>query len=165
VKKGWHVYANPKGPGTGLPLMLNIENFEESQISIQYPKAPRFDIPDLDEWVYAWKESFMIDVALRLPLEIPPGTLPVKIKVNGLVCDKACIPVQEELQFNLKIREGGVPPTPSQTQSASQDPHALVYYMMLGICAGVFLNFMPCVLPVLSLKVLSVISLGKNPGL
>jgi len=87
-----------------------------------------------------------------------------------------CIPIREELSFVLNIQtEAGAssflqnpsvesPSEPPEGQSPGTQKNIFVY-IFLGFLAGIFLNLMPCVLPVLSLKVLSVVSLGKERAL
>lgn len=175
IADGWHVYANPKGPGTGLPLTITLTEVPEAEIL--YPEGERFDIPDLDEWVLAYHNYFEVTISL------PPSAAKkmnhmteLTVMIRGLVCKEACVPIQTVLMIPL----GELAPVTSGSLSANglDSPPAaqvngrvqsglplMLIYMGLGILAGFVLNFMPCVLPVLSLKVLSVLSLGKSRAL
>jgi thiol:disulfide interchange protein DsbD len=150
VTPSWHVYGNPKGPGTGIPLTIELPEFPEAQVL--YPAAPRFDVPELNEWVYAFENNFTLSVSFKIPESTSSGPLNVSIQVKGLACKTSCIPIRETLTTTLQI-------TGSQGSSM---PQSFFLYIILGLVAGLILNFLPCVLPVLSLKILSAISLGKD---
>ena len=55
--------------------------------------------------------------------------------------------VYEEISFDLNLK-------PKQTQ--------IIYFIILAVLGGLILNFMPCVLPILSLKLYSFLSLAKD---
>ncbi len=176
ITPGWHVYGNPKGPGTGLPLTVELPSFPEAQIT--YPSAPRFDVPDLNEWVYAFEHDFSIPVSFKIPNSTPSGLLDVLIQVNGLACKTSCIPIRETLHTTIQVQASKNTATTSETSQITetlnmkvlntegQAPHSpLFVYILLGLLAGLLLNFLPCVLPVLTLKIISVISLGRDRAL
>ncbi|MBN2143733.1 MAG: thioredoxin family protein [Candidatus Aureabacteria bacterium] len=163
VKEGWHVYANPKGPGTGIPLTVTLEPFSEAQVI--YPEAERFDLPQLSEWVMAWKEDFMLSVSFYVPRTLRSDENLVKIHIEGMACERACYPIDEDLSFILPVPASGKPFSFSRENNAGYSVHETIYFIFLSVLAGFCLNFMPCVLPVLSLKVLSVVTLEKRKAL
>jgi suppressor for copper-sensitivity B len=72
-----------------------------------------------------------------------------------------------DLSLNLTVVDGehaleqkANPPSPGAPEPAPADPPALWLIIVLAIMGGFILNLMPCVLPVLSLKIFSVVSHG-----
>jgi hypothetical protein len=59
---GWHIYGNPKGPGPGLPTILEVTSLPEGVTAdpARFLPAEKFLEPDLgpDEWV--WARRFVI---------------------------------------------------------------------------------------------------------
>jgi thiol:disulfide interchange protein len=97
------------------------------------------------------------EVTWYAPVEIAAGVDPANIAVkgsfDGQACDdNSCTPIR--LAFTADLGDGM--PIPKQTvpvsPTANMSLWAIAGYGMLG---GFILNFMPCVLPVIGLKVLS----------
>jgi thiol:disulfide interchange protein len=91
------------------------------------------------------------------PVEIDAGVDPTNISVKGAfvgqACDEnTCTPIN--LAFTANLGEGM--PIPQQTAPASPTTDMSLWAVAgYGLLGGFILNFMPCVLPVIGLKVLS----------
>ncbi|MEH6634760.1 MAG: protein-disulfide reductase DsbD [Halioglobus sp.] len=111
------------------------------------------------------------DVLLRTPQQIPQDLQRATLSVTSQGCADAglCYPPQKQY-FELDFAAGTAEPTaPPPTTLASQSnkpnangqasqhssgPGALLYMLALAFIGGSILNLMPCVFPILSLKVL-----------
>lgn len=194
-----HIYANPKGPGTGKATMV----FTESPDGIGVTKpvfesGTRYMAPGEGKHVNIYEESTSITIPFSTASSLPVGQYSVEVTVDALLCDEgACIPLRKTITQKISV----VPPEKPATvfdneriQSAdttrvavetkdaavkSDDPvtidglktrylhtspvNTILTAIIFGIIAGFILNFMPCVLPVVSLKVMSIIThAGKN---
>ena len=183
IKDGWHLYANPKGPGTGLPLTLRIKELPNNSVKVNYPKGDKFDIPGLNEWVFAWHNKVKVSIEVFIDDSFKLGEQVLTLQVNGLVCKDACVPLRSEsiVKFNVidsssntnissSVNEVSSSLGEKGSEIVAQDNKLqvvgglkdLLSYLFLGFIAGIILNFMPCVLPVLSLKVMSLLNLNKG---
>jgi thiol:disulfide interchange protein len=127
------------------------------------------------------------DGTVLLPAKITPAGQPgdegaIAVKVRMLVCDdKSCLPktvevatkvplaAAVELDAEIAAQIGGVlnealPPasTPSMTAAKAPAikeplPHSFAALMLFAFVGGLILNVMPCVFPVLGIKVLGVV--------
>jgi len=106
-----------------------------------------------------------VDVALTVPTAPARGTLAVTSQ--GCADAGLCYPPHTEY-FTVDFAAGAAAPTappqraaaPTATASpaagpAPATPASLLYMLLLAFAGGVILNLMPCVFPILSLKVLS----------
>lgn len=126
--------------------------------------------PDFPEGVIREDEYFgksevfynAADISLALAAPVEGGVL--KISSQGCADAGLCYPPQRQA-FRVDFVERSI--APAETASAApaagtgnEDPPAfsataLLYMMMLAFLGGTILNLMPCVFPVLSLKVFS----------
>ncbi|MCX8122547.1 MAG: thioredoxin family protein [Spirochaetes bacterium] len=185
-QKGY-IYANPKGEGTG---KATIAVALSSPPII--PKNTRylpgiFYISPLDRKpVYIYKNQ----TSLCIPFEvhtIKEGTYLLSITVEALFCDDvSCTPIRKTIAQTIKVDTSApefdtsvcerymepqhIPINKDTTASLSNfkvietasSSLSILQAVVFGIIAGFLLNFMPCVLPVISLKIMSFISHGNN---
>lgn len=157
IPKGWHVYApTPSGEkAAGFEPSLSHEtslNLKEAHIL--WPSAHKVTVQDQPAYVYEGQTLIPLDL---IPLK-SNAPLVLNIKVSFLACEKICVPVQRTL--SLVINPGDTPhPLFKETQDKDYSFLALLGMALLG---GFILNFMPCVLPVLSLKIMSLIKHSKK---
>ena len=105
------------------------------------------------------------DISLQLQHQIGSSGLGVlKISSQGCADAGLCYPPQTEY-FQLDFTNGTVSPaeasrattSPREVEKAAEagDSSSLAYMMLLAFLGGAILNLMPCVFPILSLKLLS----------
>ncbi|UCG12269.1 MAG: thioredoxin family protein [Deltaproteobacteria bacterium] len=216
IDPGWHIYGNPKGPGPGLPTILEVTSLPDSVRA----DLPRF-LPaeklveqgfEPDEWVWAYKGRTTIYLPLSTTGELSPGLFPVRLHFRTLICREGlCLPYQTDLVTTLSVvsvtkTETRIPPAvlkdinrthaaeteaTAQTapvalaplESAKERPPvalkeipqlqprpvhrglevgSLVKATLFALLAGLILNFTPCVLPVVSLKILGFIQQAQG---
>lgn len=109
----------------------------------------KFSSPSCDEITF--EEGRKIEDSVYKSVIIIPDTCAdqISLKAEFPACsDKMCAFVNKDFQINL-----------TQTDGVDE---GLLYIILLAFLGGLILNFMPCVLPVLSLKMHSIISRPNN---
>lgn len=186
----WHIYSItqlPNGPTrTTIEITKNPEFSLTDRFKSNKPpkikKLPFYDVP---------VEEHEVEVTWSAPIAFAEGvnaeTATIAGKVSGQVCDQSCIPFEipftaefggtdPELAPVVAGDKGAQPPsTTSQGDGDATGPVAtavrapsvflwkdLLRNMSVGLLAGLILNFMPCVLPVVGLKVLSFVEQGGH---
>ncbi len=125
------------------------------------------------------------DGTVHLPVTITPpanaavgSSVELKVKVDALVCDpKSCMPFVKEVALTLRIAAAaevdaknasvfGSTPAASEKKSpeskvaavnAPKSPLPFAQLLLYAFIGGLILNIMPCVFPVLGIKVTSVV--------
>jgi thiol:disulfide interchange protein DsbD len=214
---GWHIYGNPKGPGPGLPTILEVTSLPEGVTAdpARFLPAEKYLEPDLgpDEWVWAYEKKTSIYVRLSLPDNLSSGDHQVQLHLRALLCREGlCMPYKTDLATSLTIvsspeaaktiplqvrkniglthvAESKTTATPSFSASTpfksikelsvqpeeipelhprpvlpSLEVGSMVKAALFALLAGFILNFMPCVLPVVSLKVLGFVQQSQESG-
>lgn len=97
-----------------------------------------------------------IIVPFTVNLQHPYKPIELDFIVHFLSCNKVCLPVSKHITFTLNAGEATETPQASEIYEA-MIPKRLNFVLMIifAILGGMILNFMPCVLPVLTLKLLS----------
>lgn len=162
---GWHIYA--KDPGdAGLPTEVVWTLPEGARVEpLVYPPHRTFDEAGLTTFGYADRAVFTARAVS--PADDTP--FPVRARVSWLICKEICIPGQADLDLVLPVAAGA--PLPSLdagllAAAALPPPPApgLGLWLALGLAfaGGVLLNLMPCVLPILALKVLAIAQASRG---
>lgn len=162
IAPGFHVSAVdqgklPDGDGPGATVLTVNET---AGFKLVGPFQP-IQQPDrhIDQKVWKGLElrEHVGEVTWYAPVELAPGVDPSQLAIRGAIdaqaCDdSSCTPIN--LSFTAELGDGvpipKQPTPPSPTRNASL--WAITGY---GILGGLILNLMPCVLPVIGLKVLS----------
>jgi suppressor for copper-sensitivity B len=162
IDDGWHVNANP----ATLPYLIPTEARVEvppgwQPAHITYPASVQrtfaFETEPLD--VYEGTVEIPIQIA------VPPdarGAVAVAARLRYQACsDRVCLPpVTAERVATLEVTTSAAavaPDAPAASAPAAPRGEGLLTLLALGFLGGVILNAMPCVLPVLSLKVFSLV--------
>jgi len=160
IPEGWHVYA-PTPPGeeaAGFEPTLTYDtssNLQEAKIL--WPTSHKTTVQEQLSYVYEGKTL--------IPLELTPqqGNNPIilNLKVSFLACGEVCVPMEESLSLVLNPGEQADPAF-QDMQEEEQEAIPLLTLLLIALLGGFILNFMPCVLPVLSLKMMSLIKQSKK---
>ena len=214
---GWHIYGNPKGPGPGLPTLLETTSLPEGVRAdpARFLPAKKLTEPNLkpDEWVWSYEGKTTIYMRLHTPRNLPLGSHPVRLRLSTLLCREGlCMPhhreviaqleiaastgattnipswVREDIQLThvgeSKASRQTTPPGPTPSERTGEvavqttkipklqprpvlpglEVRGLVKAVVFALLAGFILNFMPCVLPVVSLKVLGFVQQAQESG-
>jgi thiol:disulfide interchange protein DsbD len=213
----WHIYGNPKGPGPGLPTILEARSLPEGVQAdpTRFLPAEKLFEPQLgpDEWVWIYQKKTTIYMRLSTAGSLSARKHQVQLYLQLALCREGiCMPYKTDLTAPLNVvsslsAETSIPQwvskeiqlthvgeAKSKSQSASVEttlsepsqkdvsqlgeipavkPRALMPGLEVGglvkaalfaILAGFILNFMPCVLPVVSLKVLGFVQQAQESG-
>lgn len=151
LKKGLKMFAKNQGddiltPQVSLKNAKNILDFV-----VNWP-IPEFDS---EKDIYMFERDVFIPVSVTPKQDSLPSSLDLEMDI--VTCDDMCtkdthlfsigLPVQDDDQISSNVIDN---------YSVSNNSN-LPYILLLSLLGGFILNFMPCVLPVISLKVLSVV--------
>lgn len=135
-KKGWHTYYKESGDA-GIPTVFDWDGSRNFKVDdVLYPPYKTFDEGGIITHGYDKRTLFDVGAIIGEDAEI-------NLKISGAVCNDICVPYELKLNYH---------PAPN-TQSTNDLSWEI---FLTALLAGLILNIMPCVLPVLSLKVLSV---------
>jgi thiol:disulfide interchange protein len=97
-----------------------------------------------------------------VPARVPAGTATLKVGSQGCADAGLCYPPQTQyftVDFAAGVASVSEPPAPAASgapsQAATAGAASIAYMLLLAFIGGTILNLMPCVFPILSLKVLS----------
>ena len=170
IPKNHYLYSNPKGPGIGRELQVSLIDTATAEIVFAKKQIPQKILPQdepEDQWVWAWKNEAAIFLAFS-----PETQFPVNVKIEGAYCHISCIPFSQTLEilpdrgfFDEDLKQifaeaqdlpvKGVIIQKHFTTRAPPQNFTLLSAIFFAFLAGIILNFMPCVLPVLGIKILS----------
>lgn len=141
LQDGDTIYSNRESDSNPFPTSIKIHPSRNlKNYSFEWPKAKSKYQDGIGEVEY-----FDNEIIIPLKVEVYNYSKPVKLKadIEFVVCNDQCVPVQQKLEEDLIIHDHGF--------SIEQ----YLWFVGIAILGGFILNFMPCVLPVLSLKILS----------
>lgn len=150
VPKGWHTYGNPAGD-VGTPAKVRWDLPSGFQVSeLHFPQAHKITTPPFI--TYGYEEAVTLKAVVVGPSTFRAKTVQLKGQVSWLICKELCIPQKAEVSLELPVK--GVHVLWVQVITS-------VIFAFLG---GLILNLMPCVFPVLSLKVLGFAQQAADQG-
>lgn len=160
LPEGWHTYSDPAGQ-VGSPPKFEWDLPKNIKISApQFAPAKKIVADGLVSYGYEKTTTFRFKLNSEKPFKLGEK-LQLKVKAKWLVCKDICKPEQADLELTLPIESS----TSLSGQLSPEKIHfklktlAILFFAFLG---GVILNVMPCVLPVLSLKFLSLSKLTSK---
>jgi suppressor for copper-sensitivity B len=180
IQPGWHTNSH-------VPTFDNLIGLDvvfESPVGWPAPGAPVFPPGEMKSFSFTPEPISVYEgeVVIRGRIEVPPdaveGTYPVRASVTYQACDdKMCLPpITTESTLGLTVGVGGMVTEDwllleaGRAQGASDarqtrpvgGRHGLVWFILVGLLGGLILNAMPCVLPVLSLKVFGLVKSAEG---
>ena len=173
IENGWHVHSNKPTLDYLIPTVLDLElpaGWPEE--TIQYPQAEIQTFTFAEEPLAVYDGDVEILAEVTIPAGVPAGAFPVKASLRYQACDDSqCLPpVTTQATVQLTVGPGGrpvehaafqAPPAGPATAPPAETPPAapagLAWMLILALFGGLILNAMPCVLPVLSLKVFGLV--------
>ncbi len=178
LEDGWKIYGNDAG-GIGMPPSLDFSgstNFSKNEII--WPKAENGEEKIGEETINFTFYKHEVVLPIEIELQDSKGTSELVAKLDYGLCKDVCIPVsesfllkisneidQESLATIQKFLEKKIISEEKTSKAAKKiDPTiTILSAILLAIFGGAILNIMPCVLPVLSIKLLSVIKHSDAP--
>ena len=162
---GWKIYW--KYPGkAGYPPEIDWINSKNIQnLEILWPKPKKFEILGMKSIGY----SNEVVLPIKLILKKKNEELLANFDIDYLTCKKICIPFRDNLVLNIPNGDGQVSKyekiiskyidkSDYLTYSNLFNQDSILFFLFIAFIGGLILNFMPCVFPVLSLKIYNVLS-------
>jgi thiol:disulfide interchange protein len=177
IVPGWHVNAHKPTFEYLIPTEITFAlPAGWPAATVRYPEAKKQKFAFETEPLAVYDGTVVIAADLTLPAGAAPGAYPVRASLSYQSCnDRQCLPpVTTTATVELRVGPGGkpVPGFDAKGGSAaaagsrrSGAPGGLALMLALGLLGGLVLNAMPCVLPILSLKVFGLVkSAGHGRG-
>lgn len=174
VEEEWHVNSNTPTFDYLIPTKLDLElPAGWADETVRYPAHEMQTFAFADQPLAVYDGQFVILAEVKVPADAKDGKVPVRGALRYQACnDSQCLqPVTTEATVTLTVGPGGTPiaselfqaaasptsPTPSGPSETSGGGRGLGVMLLLALLGGLILNAMPCVLPVLSLKVFGLV--------
>lgn len=170
VEEGWHVNSNTPTFDYLIPTKLDLElpsGWPDE--TVRYPKHEMQTFAFADQPLAVYDGEVVILAEVKVPADAALGSLPVRGSLRYQACnDSQCLPpVTTDATIALTIGPGGTPieselfagiSGPAVPDGKGGAPgRGLAVMLLLAAVGGLILNAMPCVLPVLSLKVFGLV--------
>jgi len=173
----WHTYAMDQEGGPG-PSKIAVKSADKIEMLAPFrpdrqPKVrevKEFDVPLREHY-----EEVIWSAPVRLAEGVDAETLELEAQYDGLICNDAtgCKPIFGRMvsvafggYYEPTTRAAAVPKLDLDNLDLSRSEQAersLVLILGIAFVGGFILNFMPCVLPVIGLKVMSFVQqAGEN---
>ena len=172
LKNGWHFYASPDSAPGG--MNLTFKPTEQEFITFAEPRFPQPQIY-FDETLKLEIEVFSGKFTVFLPFTVSQsaaaGGIDVKIAIDGAVCSemRCLVPDFEDLTAKIKIAGDAamsepkfVLPDLAQVAPPVGPGYSAWFALGLALLAGLSLNIMPCIWPVLPLIVMRIVEQAKQ---
>lgn len=175
----WHTYGKVIPEGViGKPTKI-IWTLPDGWKAEDLPWPPTKKVPSTGGTTSEGYDGIVhLGVRLTPPASLQPGSsVKLNAEVDALICDpENCIPVRD-LKVSIELKGGSESATDARNieifksipainasvagQAMTPSPirdGSLLYYLVLAFFGGMILNIMPCVFPVLAIKITSVVS-------
>jgi cytochrome c biogenesis protein CcdA len=155
VPATWHIYPTYK-TGTGLPTEFKFAALAAAGTP-EEPKAKTHPAKGADP-AYDYHEGA---VTFTVPFTLKPGPKPGPLEVKGqidyMICrfEGTCVNTDVPAAFSVTVLEGQVASPAAAGAGPGESFLVMLGFAFLG---GWILNIMPCVLPVLTLKLFSLVN-------
>ncbi len=164
---GWHIYSITQTPGGPIRTKIKLDPSEAFELLAEFQPISPPDRKKEDIWSdpNLITETHHDSVTWYAPIELAPEVDPAGLRIEGQVyaqaCKTGCLRPQD-YPFSAVFGKGMEVPKqgtedPSDTAQSYQplDVGKLLVQLCFAFLGGLILNLMPCVLPVISLKLMS----------
>lgn len=177
---GWHIYYRDPGD-TGMPTNVDIKVPEGfTVVRVEWEKPHRFE--ENGFVTYGYSGNTVISVTVMPPADLKPGeSVSFDATISWLACKDSCMPGGTTGSIILPVASAAVAAaSDNQTRFAGvgfegdvkqiggksaldqdlkpngtgNDQNGFWMSLLLAFVGGMILNLMPCVLPVISLKIM-----------
>lgn len=182
IDKGWHVNSNKPHDEFLIPVQIEVtSDINNQKNEIIFPKPEDIKLEFSEEPVSVFEGSPVFGSVVNFPKDTELGKKDIIVKVTYQACnDKTCMPPEtlidtisvNVVENNVAIQENkndifskinfGKTATPKKEISeapvkSGEEPIGIWIALLSAFLGGIILNLMPCVLPVLSLKILGIV--------
>jgi thiol:disulfide interchange protein len=173
MDRGYHMFAVDQPRGGPQATVIELAEGAPAKVLAPFrPTTPYKSHIDEVAWVGLEIREHEGKVTWAAPIElaagVDPATAELPLNVSGQACKDACFNIEATPVAKLgrgvplpadfltaAATTAGAPSTTTLNESAVDSHRSLVTVALYGILGGLILNLMPCVLPVLGLKLLS----------
>jgi thiol:disulfide interchange protein len=179
----FHTYGKVIAKGaTGKPTKLNW-TLPEGWAAEELPWPATISFESFGVKADGYEGTVHLPAKITPPAGAAAGaTIKLRVNVDGLVCDdKSCLPFRKDAALDLAIAAApslddsvkdvfaSLPPlpaattatnaedTPSPAKDEAATPPSFLILMISAFIGGLILNIMPCVFPVLGIKVVGIV--------
>ena len=151
IENDRYIYSNKKGD-IGYPFRLEITKATNlSSYQVYFPEPIKLALNTTNQdYAYIFKGNTQIEIDLE-PID-PNESIEVQFNLEYGSCNHICAIFNEQIHYTIN---------PTINAKPSNSFKELILMVFFAIIGGFILNFMPCVLPVLSIKILSIIKSKK----
>jgi thiol:disulfide interchange protein len=153
IKQGWHIYSITQAPGGPIRTKIELTPSPQYALAGVFQAQPK---PKKEKEPVAFGdlsiESHYGSVTWCAPLKFSPGVDPAALRIGGKVSYQAC-----NASSCLPPADVSFMALPGKGVDMPVEKMAFRLWIKLGsaFLGGLILNIMPCVLPVISLKIFS----------
>ncbi len=151
IPVGEHL-TSPEGKGKSLSPNIDWKNAKV--LDVTWPKAEQILEPDGTKSEYS---GYTKNLKLIYSLKPEDKTKPIGYDLFYVICGSMCKPIQEEgvLPLNGLFSKNDWPKTSQELEKAGS--FSFVLMLLFGLLGGIILNFMPCVFPIISMKIFGIV--------
>ncbi len=166
IEPGWHV--NSRNPTFEYLIPTEVQFHIPpgwTEPAVAYPPGTMQTFAFAPDPISVYDGQVEVIATLAIPASVAAGSIPIEADLRYQACtDDRCLPpITTRTSLDLELGEDGPPANQDlfAVNARSADGQAGTrngLWLMLGfaLLGGLILNIMPCVLPVLSLKLLSI---------
>lgn len=169
IKPGWKIYApNPDNPAyEDVQPQIHWKGTSRNFTNVQFEWPTSKEVIHQGQVVRYYEGETVVPVTFDV--DNPNNSLILKGTLKYVACKELCVPIEDEIQFVLEaglaapteeapllIKQNGGAPKSLKTEIS------LLTMIAMAFIGGLILNFMPCVLPILTLKVMTFKKISKH---
>ena len=156
VPSGEHI-TSPVGKGKPLAPGIKWENAEV--LEVFWPKS--VDLPNTSGGKSEYS-GYDKDFTLLYSLKINDVSKPIKYDMFYVICGDACKPVQHsgELSLNGLLLHDEIGRVTGKEVNTGD--YSFILMILFGLLGGIILNCMPCVFPIISMKIFGIIKSSED---
>ncbi|MCY3591501.1 MAG: thioredoxin family protein [Acidobacteria bacterium] len=172
IDEGWHIQSHTPSYKYLIPTELALELPEGwPEAVIRYPAHIMWQSQFAEDPLAAYEHEAVIHVSVELPSDLATGGVEVPVELLYQACDElVCLPpTTTETTVRLEIGEAGEPTGHPAFEAAAAAPPptggglSLLAVLIPALLGGLILNGMPCVLPIVSLKLFGFAQASGKP--
>jgi thiol:disulfide interchange protein len=168
LAKGWHAYADASTAPGGMSLKLKYHGQGVSFGEPVYPIAVDYFDPSADEHLKAYEGDFAVYLPFTVDQSWNLAPVTIEIEFKGAFCtDQLCTIKEGKLTRTVNVSRDAameepafkmvkqVAASPGKAAEGGASPRTI---LPLAIVAGLLLNIMPCIWPVLPVVVMRLVT-------
>lgn len=172
IDEGWHIQSHTPSYEYLIPTELALELPDGwREAVIRYPAHVMWQSQFAEDPLAAYEHEAVIHVDLELPADLASGGVEMPVELLYQACDElVCLPpTTAETTVRLEIGEAGEPTGHPAFEAAAAAPPStggglsLLAALIPALLGGLILNGMPCVLPIVSLKLFGFAQASGRP--